>query len=60
MDIKTFARELVADFKKMYPEYFKNENELIPQMVGAISLIASLAIEKHERESHPKHNPQSL
>lgn len=60
MDVKAFARELVADFKKMYPEYFKEENELIPQMVGAISLIVSLAFEKHERESHSKHSHQSL
>lgn len=52
MDVKVFSNELIAEFKSKFPESFKEDSELINQLIGAITFIAALAIEKHERESH--------
>lgn len=50
IDINTFSREVVEELRSRFPNSDLTDGEFQTQLVSMVALVATLAIEKYDRE----------
>lgn len=50
IDVNTFSREVVEELRSRFPSSDLTDGEFQTQLVSMVALVATLAIEKYDRE----------